>query len=92
MGRVGYSEATAAATTALDNIVVEAYNKSIKHIWGGGMAVDIERRYDKPSPVEEMEKRRTPHLDRLDSDDTDGDGEQFKNRQFKSVPDPLLLS
>jgi site-specific recombinase XerD len=37
----------------------------------------IETHYDKPDPVEEMKKRRRPHLDRLgfDGDDTGGDAQ-----------------
>lgn len=33
----------------------------------------IEKHYDKPNYVEEIEERRRPHLDKLNSEDTGGD-------------------
>jgi hypothetical protein len=33
----------------------------------------IEKHYDKPNYVEEMEERRRPHLDKLTLEDTGGD-------------------
>jgi hypothetical protein len=35
----------------------------------------IEKHYDKPDYIEEMEKRRRPFLDKLDFDDNEGDSE-----------------